>query len=413
MKFNIRNKLIVFAALLIFVPLLLTAVAITFQSKSVIENSAKQGIEKDARMAEKILQARQKLLREVAEKTAQQIATESLIDSAQAPTNATSALGNPQQAAQQSQADGQRRLQKLLETRVGNDAVDFAAVLDTKGKTLMRHNGKPDGGESMSENALVRQSRNKLEEKGSSNVFAEAVLESVLKEDRETLKRFGLDQQAAVPGGDGSGLMIEAVAPVVTGANHLGFVVVGLLVNNAKQERSVANEIKQTLYQNLPTEAISVILLDTLTVASNNPAAVGAKLGSESLKDGVASTNVIRNDGYFTAFKDIKDPDGRSIGRVGVGLTESYVGQPLRYALLSIAVATLISLVGGVVMAIFLSQRLTQPIIRLTEAANRISLGELDDAIAVASDDEIGQLAESLERMRISLKQAIERLRRR
>ncbi|HNC46267.1 MAG TPA: HAMP domain-containing protein, partial [Acidobacteriota bacterium] len=63
--------------------------------------------------------------------------------------------------------------------------------------------------------------------------------------------------------------------------------------------------------------------------------------------------------------------------------------------------------------AFYFSQRLTQPIILLTEASNRISLGELDEAIAVGGSDEIGQLAESLERMRISLKSAIERLRRR
>ena len=51
--------------------------------------------------------------------------------------------------------------------------------------------------------------------------------------------------------------------------------------------------------------------------------------------------------------------------------------------------------------------------VELTEAANRISLGELDAPIAVQAEDEIGTLAESLDRMRISLKQAIERLRKR
>ena len=71
--------------------------------------------------------------------------------------------------------------------------------------------------------------------------------------------------------------------------------------------------------------------------------------------------------------------------------------------------ALVVAIAGAVVAA----QRLTRPIEELTEAANRISLGELDVPIVVSTGDEIGTLGESLDRMRISLKQAIERLRKR
>ncbi|MCW7755132.1 HAMP domain-containing protein [Desulfobotulus sp. H1] len=57
--------------------------------------------------------------------------------------------------------------------------------------------------------------------------------------------------------------------------------------------------------------------------------------------------------------------------------------------------------------------RITRSIKYLTDAADRISVGELDMEIQVRSNDEIGNLADAISRMQDSLKLSIERLRRR
>ncbi|TWI74340.1 HAMP domain-containing protein [Desulfobotulus alkaliphilus] len=57
--------------------------------------------------------------------------------------------------------------------------------------------------------------------------------------------------------------------------------------------------------------------------------------------------------------------------------------------------------------------RITRSIKYLTDAADRISVGELDMQIDVRSKDEIGNLADAISRMQDSLKLSIERLRRR
>jgi len=49
----------------------------------------------------------------------------------------------------------------------------------------------------------------------------------------------------------------------------------------------------------------------------------------------------------------------------------------------------------------------------LTDAANRISVGELGVEIENKSKDEIGELAEAITRMQDSIRLSIERLRRR
>ena len=54
---------------------------------------------------------------------------------------------------------------------------------------------------------------------------------------------------------------------------------------------------------------------------------------------------------------------------------------------------------------------LVRPILAMSEAADRMSTGDLDAAIAVSRGDELGILARSLERLRISMRAAIARLR--
>jgi len=58
----------------------------------------------------------------------------------------------------------------------------------------------------------------------------------------------------------------------------------------------------------------------------------------------------------------------------------------------------------------FFSRVLTRPILRMTRAADRMSLGELERPIAFHSGDELGLLAQSLERLRKSMRAAMARL---
>jgi len=64
------------------------------------------------------------------------------------------------------------------------------------------------------------------------------------------------------------------------------------------------------------------------------------------------------------------------------------------------------------VLAVFAMQRMVQAIDLIVSAANAISRGDLEVPIDVEQRGEIGDMAQAIERMRTSLKAAIERLRR-
>ncbi len=71
---------------------------------------------------------------------------------------------------------------------------------------------------------------------------------------------------------------------------------------------------------------------------------------------------------------------------------------------------TVIAALIGAGLAVWITRSVTIPVGQLVELADRISMGELDMVMEVRSRDEIGKLADSMERMRISLKAAMERL---
>jgi methyl-accepting chemotaxis protein len=71
-----------------------------------------------------------------------------------------------------------------------------------------------------------------------------------------------------------------------------------------------------------------------------------------------------------------------------------------------------ITVISIVIIAYFASRAIVLPIRKLTEAANRISVGELSVEITKPSQDEIGDLADAITRMQDSIRLSIERLRR-
>ena len=74
---------------------------------------------------------------------------------------------------------------------------------------------------------------------------------------------------------------------------------------------------------------------------------------------------------------------------------------------------TVIAALIGAGLAVGITRSVTVPVGQLVKAADQISLGDLDTAMEVHSRDEIGELAHSMERMRVSMKAAIERLKKR
>lgn len=105
--------------------------------------------------------------------------------------------------------------------------------------------------------------------------------------------------------------------------------------------------------------------------------------------------------------------DDRYVRRITVGLPNAQAATNLRNTLLLVLVASLLGLGLAGLFAARSARQVTEPIQRLVRAADAISMGDLSRPVQAARNDEIGDLAQALERMRLSLEAAMERLRRR
>ncbi len=129
------------------------------------------------------------------------------------------------------------------------------------------------------------------------------------------------------------------------------------------------------------------------------------------LQNGSGAFNVEGVD-YIGAITTMKSPDGQTLGDIHVAFSTSRIATDVFNAIVPLLIALLIVTLFAIVLANTLASRLVRPITAAADQANRISLGDLDRTVDIQTNDEIGDLLGSLERMRVSLKSVIGRLRR-
>jgi HAMP domain-containing protein len=97
-------------------------------------------------------------------------------------------------------------------------------------------------------------------------------------------------------------------------------------------------------------------------------------------------------------------------GSVDVGVWADTLDNEIRQVLFSLA-GVLGSLVAGIAaLSFFVVRKFVHPVIRLRDIVDRVSMGELERTVAIESNDEIGDLAVSVDRLRSSLRAAMVRL---
>ena len=99
-----------------------------------------------------------------------------------------------------------------------------------------------------------------------------------------------------------------------------------------------------------------------------------------------------------------------SLGYIRIGMKKSYVEEKVKetstYIMFSILIVTFI----GIIIVYFLANKIINPILKLANRANEISIGKLEDKVMIKTNDEINYMAEAVERLRESLNIALARL---
>ena len=104
---------------------------------------------------------------------------------------------------------------------------------------------------------------------------------------------------------------------------------------------------------------------------------------------------------------------GAPVGAVVVALDPSGLRAQLGQVLLTTLLVGLIPVLFAVLAALSLTRGIRDAIRYLLVATDRISHGDFERPVELERDDELGQIAGAVERMRVSLRESMERLRRR
>jgi CHASE3 domain sensor protein len=174
-----------------------------------------------------------------------------------------------------------------------------------------------------------------------------------------------------------------------------------VIVKNRTEEQAqlIADiEVARGVYKDLLDEVIAEYQSDP---DDNNSA--------DSLTD--ANNYYVQN--VAPKFSDLSEPELEKLA-ARVELEKASANRKLIGSKIVLVLSILVGIfvVTAVTTAIIFSQRLLQSMTSIIDASNAISRGDLDVPINIEQGGEIGELAISIDRMRTTLKAAIERLRR-
>ncbi len=406
-----------------FIPLFIISLLILSEVSAHARQQALEHLRSDARVAASLFDKRLIELRAMTQSLADDIANRALVSSDNLDRN------NPA---------GWARLQDLLPRAQSEASLDFVIVTDPLGRVIARHNDRPVPGETL----LGAGDKNPIAERviaGGNQPAASCVIER-----GERYARLGLDRMAQLPPSSRStideALMIEAGAPIFGGGRFVGVVLVGQMLNTYYKARATSSplqtplvaEARQTLYRSGEEDAGALIALDKVIVASSVPPDVTRESASGPALLGMlhdtAKTEEAGRDGarsYTLSWQPLKAIDGTAIGAIGIARpAKEMEGAAGAVRATTILIGAIASLLAGAVGFMF-GRGLGSRIDDLGDAAGRWSLGDLSTPardrepflarwIAVEFlRDEINQLAQQLDQMRETVRQAIERIRKR
>lgn len=158
---------------------------------------------------------------------------------------------------------------------------------------------------------------------------------------------------------------------------------------------------------------------DLLTVLEEKVAAPAADAATPGMLDALRTTGNdllamagLTRETPIVALAEVRRA-GADSGLVLAGSEGRLQRGDVGWALLTALLVGLIPVLFGVLAALSLSRGVRDAILYLLRATDRISHGDLEREVELKRDDELGQIARAVERMRVSLREAMERLRRR
>ena len=293
--------------------------------------------------------------------------------------------------------------------------IDFVTLVDRAGNVVARSRQPFAAGDKVFPNVLIESALQGTASGGTIVLSREALLlEGEALAERAYIPLVYTER--AVPTDrvvEDRGMVLEAAIPVLDSMDHvLGVVYGGLLLN---RKFSFVDRIRNTVfgekeYMGKPIGTVTLFLGD-VRIATNvmleaGTRALGTRVSQEVYHtvldhgDRFAARAFVVNDWYLSAYDPIRDPSGKIIGIIYVGLLEKkYLGYKSSLALQYLGI-TFLSLLLAATAALYLSSGFRRPILRLVRATRELSGGSLQTRVELThASREVTELGQAFNAM--------------
>lgn len=395
---SIRGKLTLAAVTPLVVILLLVALAASWLISAVIVDQAQKQVRHDLNSAREVFKNEQQRVAEVVRFTAHNPGLDQVLD-----------------------AESLQKLTTELEQIRSRESLDFLRLTDVHGQLLIA------GTESSAQQTQFSPPLPFILTALQAGQFSGTVLISeseLLRQNPQLASRAQIfaAAQPEVPLERRGMFLVGATRLTDIQGRFLGCLYGGIMLNN---NLALVDRISQLVYGQERFEDTNIgsatIFLDRLRIATtvrlkNGERALGTRVSDEVaeavLQQGVpwlARAHVV-NEWYLTAYEPIFAEKGKAIGALYVGmLEEPFNALKSRSYLLLLGLLALGCLLGGL-LARWLAQRLSRPVLELASSAERIARGEREVLLPVSSQDEIGHLSKAFAGMTSALKTSDDQL---
>jgi two-component system NtrC family sensor kinase len=296
-----------------------------------------------------------------------------------------------------------------------DEDLDVLTVSDPTGTVLFRARNPAETGDRVTGNSVVSQAIETRKLAAGTEIVPQGEL---LKESPDLARR-ALMEFTSTPKAkkrdetvETSGMMLMAAAPIFDQNGLLiGVIHGGKLIN---RNYEIVDEIKETVFGNKSYKGREIgtatIFQHDLRVSTNVRTGDGRRaittLVSEEVYDRVLvggekwiDEAFVVNDWYITGYEPIYNVKGSIIGMLYVGILKKPFADLLVVTLLKFLGVALVGIILVVFAAVRFTRYITNPLHRLSEAAEKIADGDYDQHIESETEDEVGHLVNAVNRM--------------
>jgi len=313
-------------------------------------------------------------------------------------------------------------LGNVLNNIYHQSGIDILILIDVDGNVVYRAHNPGVKGDNLSEISIIKKLMQEWKPVNGTIVLNEQILE---KEGIDLLKRAAVKVKSTPRSRpeqkltEKRGMFIAAAVPITSLYTNkkIGILFAGYLINNNNE---IVDEIKSKIFQDQTYKGKDIgtatIFFDDLRIATNvkqqdNIRAIGSRLSVEVYNHVIdkgkiwADRAFVVNDWYLTAYEPIKNPEGKIIGSLYVGLLEAPFKYPSRIIIIFFIIALSITSLAILILIFFYTKMMMSPIDHIVKMCRKIISGDLSARCNVKPSGEMGILCRTINQMAESIEQ--------